>query len=273
MNYVIDFIKTIFPNPIKASIVICLTVLIIWIYKELRNNYLENNKLYQQRIEKALDYYSELELEIYKYLKGENDFFVVIEKMSKGYSLMHYGLLRQCNKIKDLNDEIQKKDLLEKIQKEVRNEIKKLKFDQTDPVILKREKDFMTIILNYIKTKIFPFVIPWIHTVYNLFFLLIVLIIFFAVVSGSSETEQILNASLIFVVGAYLIFFYTYISEGFLKKRFKHSILNWTLFLLFIILPPIFCFIGPWYRGIVLTVLMFAHGYYVGEKGMEEVND
>jgi hypothetical protein len=52
-------------------------------YKELRSNFLENGKSNQQRVDKALDIYSDIEFEIYKYLNDKSDLFIVAEKISK----------------------------------------------------------------------------------------------------------------------------------------------------------------------------------------------
>lgn len=42
-------------------------------YKELRSNFLENSKSNQQRVDKALDIYSDIEFGIYKYLNEKSD--------------------------------------------------------------------------------------------------------------------------------------------------------------------------------------------------------
>ncbi|MBT2289311.1 hypothetical protein J7E73_09210 [Paenibacillus albidus] len=141
MSYTIEFIKSMFPDSLTAAIVIILTVLVFWMYKELRNNFLESSKSNQQRIDKALEAYSDLEFEIYKYSNERSDLFTVTEKMSKASSLMTYDLLKQYIKFKETTDEALKKDLLLKFHKEVENEIYRLKFMQTDSVTFKTDKD------------------------------------------------------------------------------------------------------------------------------------
>ncbi|WP_405176534.1 hypothetical protein MHI27_14120 [Paenibacillus sp. FSL H8-0261] len=94
MSYIIEFLRTLFPDSTSAAISIIVTVLVFWMYKELRSNFLENSKSNQQRVDKALDIYSDIEFEIYKYLNDKSDLFIVAEKISKASSLLPYDLLK-----------------------------------------------------------------------------------------------------------------------------------------------------------------------------------
>ena len=116
MSYVVDFVKTAFPNSTEAFIYITLILFTLWMYKETRSSYIENSKLKQQRTDKALDCYSELELEIYKYLNDKSDFFNVVEKMSKAASIMPYKLLKECTRCKRENDIEKRKELIKAVQ-------------------------------------------------------------------------------------------------------------------------------------------------------------
>jgi uridine phosphorylase len=64
---------------------------------------------------------------------------------------------------------------------------------------------------------------------------------------------------------------YNIISEGFLKRRFKHSNANWILLLMFALgMPSWMVFTGAWFRGILVFVMIFIYGYYAGRKCMRE---
>lgn len=268
MMHVIEFIKTAFPNSTEAFIYIALILFTLWMYKETRNSYLENTKLNQQRTDKALDCYSELELEVYKYLSNNLDFFNVAEKMAKASSIMPYELLKECSNCKKENDNERRKELIKEFQIKLNNEIVSLKLNQTDPITFKYDNS-VEFIENYLKTKIAPFVYPLIQTFYNLI-LMLVAIYFIAYLSNeSSNTQKTLYISLLFAVVIYAAIMNLIVSMVILKKRFNHSFLNWLLFSIFV-LSPISFFIGPWYRGIAIIILMIIYVIYAAKKSIKE---
>lgn len=271
MSYTIEFIKSLFPDSITAAITIILIVLVFWMYKELRNTYLENNKSNQQRIDKALDAYSDLEFEIYKFFNERSDLFTVIEKISKATSILPHEFIQKYIKIKETTEENLKKDLLHEFHKEIGKEIVSLKSRQLDSITLRNDEDIFMIVDRYIKTKIAPFGVPFIHTYVNISFLMLLVLFAISLLSATSPKEQIFIFSLVCSTLFYLLFLYLIISEGFIKNRFKHSFTNWILFLLFAVgLPSFMIFIGTWFRGVVIFILIFIYGIFAGKKCMKE---
>ncbi|MEK4263973.1 MULTISPECIES: hypothetical protein [unclassified Paenibacillus] len=271
MSYFIDFLRTLFPDSTSAAISIIVTVLVFWMYKELRSNFLENSKSNQQRVDKALDIYSDIEFEIYKYLNEKSDLLTVAEKISKASSLLPYDLLKLFIKFKETTEESLKRELLLKFHNDIEKEIYSLKLKQFDTVTFKSDKNIVASIEYYIKTKIEPFGIPLIYTYFNLVFLLLLILLTSLIVSASTVKEQIFFFSLIFVALSYLVFLYYIISEGFLKRRFKHSYINWILLLMFALgAPSMVIFTGTWFRGILVFLMIFIYGYYAGRNCMRE---
>lgn len=271
MSYTIDLIKSLFPDTITAAVAIVLLVLVFWMYKELRSNYLEDNKSIQLRIEKALDIYSDVELEIYKYFNEESDVSTVTEKISKATSNLPYEFIEKYNKFKEITDEVLKKDLLSEFHKEIKEEILRLKSKQLDSVTLKGNKNIFIAVDHYIRTKFAPFGVPFIHTYVNITFLM--LLIFFAVslLSATSIKEQIWLFSMVFAAFFYIVFLYLIITEGFIKQRFKHSFKNWILFFMFLPgLPVAVIFTEAWFRGIIALGLIFTYGHYAAKKSIGE---
>ncbi|MFF2017789.1 hypothetical protein [Paenibacillus sp. NPDC058177] len=270
MSYTIELIKSMFPDS-SASAIIILIALVFWMYKELRNTYLENNKSNQQRLDKALDTYSDLEFEIYKFFNERSDLFTVTEKISKAISILPYEFMQKYIEIKETSEEDLKKDLLYEFHKEIEEEIVRLKSRQLDSITLRKDKDIVTIVERYIKTKIAPFGVPFIHTYFNISFLMLLVLFVISLLSATSPKEQILIFSLVFAGLFYLVFLYLIITEGFIKKRFKHSFTNWILFLIFAVgMPSSMIFMGSWFRGIVVLILIFIYGIFVGKKCMKE---
>lgn len=266
MNYVIDFIKSIFPNTTIAFFLIALAILTFWMYKELRTSYFETIKNNQQRIEKAIDLYSDLELELYKFLNEKSDFYNVTEKISKASSIMTYEILLKCNQCK-LEVNIEKRtENLNNLYDLIKKEIVSLKLIQIDSVTFKSDDTVFDFAENYVKTKIAPFIIPLFQTVLNMLFLLIIIFFTSIVLNESSSTFRILYISVIFAVMIYIMLINIIVSAIIMKKRFKNSIFNWFLFSLFAIVPPVLFFVGPWYRGILTIILMFLYAFYVIKK-------
>ncbi|KWX71974.1 hypothetical protein [Paenibacillus jilunlii] len=272
MSYIIEFLRSLFPDSTSAAISIIVTVLVFWMYKELRSNFLENGKSNQQRVDKALDIYSDIEFEIYKYLNEKSDLFIVTERISKASSLLPYDLLKSYIKFKETTEESLKRELLLKFHNDIEKEIYCLKLKQFDIVTFKNDKNIAASIEYYIKTKIAPFGIPLIYTYFNLVFLLLFILFTALIVSAPTVKEQIFLFSLVFAALFYLMFLYYIITEGFLKRRFKHSYTNWILLLLFALgLPSLVIFTGAWFSGILVFVMIFIYGYYAGRKSMRDL--
>ncbi|WGU93377.1 hypothetical protein QJQ58_23005 [Paenibacillus dendritiformis] len=271
MSYTIEFIKSLFPDSITAAIAIILIVLVFWMYKELRSNFLESYKSNQQRIDKALDTYSDLEFEMYKFFNERSDMFTVTEKISKATSILPFAFIQKLIKFKETTNEMSKKELLHEFHKEIQEEILSLKSKQLDSVTLKSDKDIFAVVDRYIKTKIAPFGVPFIHTYLNISFLMLLVLFVISLLSAKSFKEQIWIFSLVFASLFFLLVLYLIISEGFIKKRFKHSFTNWILFLMFAIgLPLAVIFTGAWFRGVIALVLIFIYSYYAAKKCMKE---
>ncbi|GGF83977.1 hypothetical protein [Paenibacillus aceti] len=269
MSYIIDLVKSLFPDTITAAVAIVLLVLVFWMYKELRSNYLEDTKSIQLRIEKALDIYSDVELEIYKYFNEESDLFTVTEQISKATSILPYEFIKKYNKFKEITDEAVKKDLLNEFHKEIKEEILRLKLKQLDSVTLKENKDIFMAVDHYIKTKLAPFGVPFIHTYVNIIFLMLLVLFAISLLSATSIKEQVWIFSVVFAALFYIVLLYLIITEGFVKKRFKHSFKNWILFFMFVPgLPVAVIFTEAWFRGIIALGVIFIYGHYAAKKCM-----
>lgn len=269
MNNVIDLIISAFPDTATALFTVIFILITLWMFKQLRTSYIESSNSNIQRTDKAIDYYSDLEFEIYRYFNDKSDFMPIADKISKASSLMPIKILEKCNQCKKENDLEKRNDLLKELHKQLQNEIISLKNTQSDPVTFK-SIDSIFLIENYIKTKISPFLIPLAQTFINLILLLVVISLTFTVISATSLTQKTLYISLIFVVVFYALLVHLIISQVIIKKRFDNSVLNWFLFSLFLILPPVFFFIGSWYRGIIIFILMIIYAIYVSKKSIKE---
>lgn len=260
-----DLIKTLGSDPKVTGIVIVFVVFISWMYKEMRNNFVESNKLNQARIDKALELYSDLDLEVLKLLNEKSDIPAVIEKVSKSVHLLPYELLKLYEELKGSEGNEATEKLIN-FQKQLGKEVYRLKLCQVDAVSYENRKGIFHTIEYYFKTMISPFLKPLLNTFINisLIFLLVVLIIF--VDSGPTLTQKILNYSLIYVAIFYPLFLYTTV-KFFINKRFRNVMFNWIPTLLYVVgLPCFVIYSDTWFRGIVAFVLITIYGFYIEKK-------
>src|SRR5690606_13367588 len=92
------------PDTKSALIYLILTFLTLWMYKELRKNYMESRREKLLRFEKAIECFSDVELEIYKFISEKSDFYAIAEKVSRASSLMPYNLIMKYNRCKEEKD-------------------------------------------------------------------------------------------------------------------------------------------------------------------------
>jgi|GEM_PF-3566350 len=269
MSYIIELIKTVFPNGGISFFYILLIILTFWMYKELRSSFIDQHKSSQQRIDKAIDVYAELEMEIYKFFLEQSDFLHVVEKMAKASSLLPYELWKQCNQCKDEADAASRKEQLKNFHAVLKQEMTNLKHKQHDSVTFKNDDNLVDRIDHYTKTKIAPFLYPLAQTLINIIILIAVVLFTIVYATEPLNTKKTLYLSSLAALVIYGALIILILSLVIMKKRFRHSILNWLLFALFILSPCLFL-LKLWYEGIILLVWLIAYGFYVVKRSIRE---
>lgn len=269
MNYFVDLINSIgTQNQLTNLIYVILFVFVFWMYKETRSFFIENKRTHDVRLDKALEIYGEVESEIYKYFNNQSDVHIVSYKLGKAYPYLSSEVVNKILVWKKQG--LGQNELLEDIQQELIAEIKKLKGTQYDSISNRLNKSLYDMGVFYYKSKVESFVKPLVFTTINLSILLF--FIFF--ILKMFEVKQFSGQILIFTLIVDLIFYIALLDmtifDVHLKKRFKHTILNWLLYVLFITVPiPLFVW-GPWYRGIVILALIIVYLLYLAKWGMKE---
>ncbi|MFD2747172.1 hypothetical protein ACFSTH_12840 [Paenibacillus yanchengensis] len=241
-----------------------LITIILWMYKETRSSYVENMKQHQQRADKAIDCYSELELELFKYINENSDINTVYEKMAAASFIMTSDLMKKCFEIKIAENEERRVKLLRELHSNLVTEIKEVKFNQHNPITFKSD-DGVKFMEHYVKTKVAPFLYPLLQTFFNIVFLIVAVWLIVHLLSIQSMTEQIQFIGTITGVICYGLMINLAISLVIMKKRFKHTFINWTVSAFFIISPSIL-FLKFTYQGIVLVLIVIMYGFYLVSK-------
>lgn len=263
MNYIIDLIKLMFPNPYTAIFLIILTVITLWLYKHLQTRITGNEKNSIAKTDKAIEAYTELDFEIRRFLKDRSDISVVEAKVIKASPYLPITILVNFQGWVEKFEWDANIIQLTKLQNEIREEIKRLKLTQVDPITYKSSGGLAEFIRVYYKTKLYLIVEPIFHTVVGIFILMILLLSIPMFSTAEEITDKVLLISLFAASILFILVLDIIVTEILAKSRFVHSAENWIVFGTFIILSSILVFVGPWFRGILIIVIIFAYAFYV----------
>ncbi|MDQ6422019.1 hypothetical protein RB620_21550 [Paenibacillus sp. LHD-117] len=263
MNYIIDLIKTIFPDTQTAIFFIILTLITLWLYKQLQTRISENEKNTIVKTDKAVEVYAELDSEIRRFLKNKSDDISSLDaKLIKSSPHLPTAILVDFQEWVDKFEEDTNIEQLTKLQREIREEIRRLKHSQVDSITYKSNRGLTEFIRVYYKTKLSSIVEPIFHTGVGIFILMIMLLIASVFATAQEITDKVLLISLFAAMIVSILILDIIVIEIIAKGRFVHTIKNWLIFVAFIILSIILVFVGPWFRGILLIVITFAYAFY-----------
>ncbi|CAN7766555.1 hypothetical protein LJR153_007284 [Paenibacillus sp. LjRoot153] len=269
MNYLFDLIKTIFPDPQSALLIIVLTVVGISMYRQLRTTVLESQKNLIIKTEKAIEVYSELEIEMKRIIRERLEISPLEMKISKAKVFIPYELLKEFDEWFDSDDVEEKYESLKALRKKLKEEILRLKRTQYDPITYQNNGGITEYIGVYFKTKLSSLVEPLVHTGIILFVSLTVFLIFSVLNTTHYWKEKVLIISVLVAFVLFIMILDIIVSEIMMKKRFKNSTVNWSIFGLFLITTFLLIFIGPWFRGILLVLLIFVYAFFASRYSIE----
>jgi hypothetical protein len=252
LESIIKFFQSNDKETIVAAFII---VVVIWIYKEVRNNYIESDRLTAERINKALEVYGELGVELSNLLHRKSNENLLDTKLSKSYPYLPKRLLEKFMEWKlDGEKEENIQNLLEKLN----IEIIRLKRKQKDPVSYLMDNTAIGSIELFLhNTKVGTFIQPLKFLTGIVFIIIMGIIIGYSfILADTVKRVYILLATMNFIF--YFMEFLLYV-DIVVEKRFISSFKNWILIILFIIIPAILLFLGQWYLAILSTVLFWIH--------------
>lgn len=269
--------KSISPDPVIGVSIIVLLLFTIWMYKEVRIIFVENNKNDILKINKALEMYSELDFELSRYKrvgKVAENYIQLEEKITRIISVIPLGIFMKINSWTDSGSG-PKSDLLKEIHKDIRGEIERLKLLQSDVVTYKEPEGLTGLMGNYYKTKLAPFIIPLFFTIGNLVFLFFLIGLVAIILSNQNTLSfKILSISMVFSLIIYTLIIDLIVSLVIIKKRFIHSVLNWSLFAVFLIFPISFSLIPDvWYKWLIVIIISISYAYYAARYSTRRTNN
>jgi len=265
-NILFDALNLILERPLAFLFAILLFIL-IWIYKELRNKYIENQKYDAKRTDEAIALYSELELEIHKYLERRTeDYFLLYEKISKVNSHLPIKIYSLAKKCKVETEESRRISLLENLRIEINNEIDFLKDNQMDSVT-RRNESLIDKTKQFTHNTLKPFVVP----IIDLYLIIVILLVLVLVISFfltlDTFEKQIFMISLTLAFITYVMSIYLVNVYVIKKNKFPSNIYDRIWFVLFIIIPPFLIILYPvWYVGIGIIIIIISYMGYIAKK-------
>jgi hypothetical protein len=149
MNMLDTLIKAIQNNQTETFLIAGIAVVIIWLYKEIKNNYIETEKNNIERTNKALEIYAELQIELCNYIDNRSSDALLENKLAKAYSYLPESLLTRLIDWKIWKKQDDARIILEELGKE----ILRIKHIQKDAVSYKPDDsiDSMSYFLYSIK--------------------------------------------------------------------------------------------------------------------------
>lgn len=262
MQHTIDLINIIFPDPKTALFFIVITLITLWLYKQFQTRIIESEKNRIVKTDKAIEVYTELDFEIKRFLKDKSDISIVYTKIIKASVYLPGTILNDLQEWIELFEQEADIEQLVKMQKVIREEIRRLKLTQLDPVTYKGNSGLTELIKLYYKTKLYSIVEPIFHTGVSIFILVLMLLYAFIYTNVQEFTEKVLLTSLLVAMLIFILILDILVTEVLVKGRFVHSLWNWILFGTFIIVNIILVFVGPWFRGILMIVVSIAYAFY-----------
>ncbi|MEF2247952.1 hypothetical protein [Paenibacillus sp. IITD108] len=265
-SIIIDALNLILEKPLAFLFSILLFIL-IWIYKELRNKYLENQKQDEKRTDEAISLFSELELEIHKYLeKKTEDFFYFWEKVSKVNSHLPNKMYLLAKNCKSETNEKKRYELLNQLRKDLVDEIDSLKNTQMN-TFSKRNESLKDKTARFTHSTLKPFIVPIID-LYLIFVILLILYLglrlFFSL---DSIDKQLFMISLITTFIIYVVSVYLVIVDIIKKKKLPSNAYDRAGFTLFLIIPPFLTVLFPvWYVEFIVITMIIGYMVYLANK-------
>lgn len=243
-------IKAIQNNQTETFMLAAIIVAIVWLYKEIRNTYIETEKMNNERVNKALEIYAELQIELCNYSDNQTS---LEAKLIKAYPYLPKNLLSKFIDWKIWKKEEDTNTLL----KELGEEIFRIKRIQRDAVSYKAidSIDSMEYFLNSIKAA--SFVQPL-----KLFLVTIISVSCILVAINVFLKSDVFRKIYVVFISVDLVFYFLFamIFVGVLyEKRFINKIKNWGLLILFVFVPAFMLGFKQWYLPIIAFVLFLIY--------------
>jgi len=257
MDQIIKFIEGIFPDQFTAALVIIMILVIFWVHKESKANYIDKNKARQMKIEQISKAYMELDLEIDSYITGQSSFLVLIQKFANNSAVLPYEGIQRYQKLKSCMDEADRIIILEKFQKEFQSVVLNLKNYQEDASLGSSKMDALQFVEDYIKSRLAPFIMPMIYTCLN--FSILVILASIVLVLNTNNGSILLQIQFLSDLGACFLggaVAFIVLNEGIFNKRFKKPILDLLILAIFLVLSvSIYLFWDFRFSGFVVIIL------------------
>lgn len=215
-------------NLILAGIIL----MVIWIYREVRNSLIEVEKLNTERLDKALIIYGELKVSLLSFKK--NDTIQIGQKFANSYPFFNRELLKKAICLeKDLSDQGIDDFILV-----LESEVLRLKSLQSDPISRKPSGYFFDEIEYFLsKTKFSSFFQPILFLF--MAFIIVAVISTFTLKYEKSDVYGKIQLFFLFAdTISHFVFIATFI-ELLIDCRFKHTLYNWLRVCGLVIMPGV----------------------------------
>ncbi|HEY9062780.1 MAG TPA: hypothetical protein VIO64_20125 [Pseudobacteroides sp.] len=255
-------IRAIENNQTETFLIAGTFAVIIWLYKEIRNTYIEAERNNFDRANKALEVYAQLLIELRKYIDNWSSDTLLDSSLIKAYPYLPKNLL-----IRFMNWKLWKnEDNLYEILEELGKEILRVKRIQKDVVSYRSDDSISSIRYFLHSIKASSFIQPFI------FFTGVLFVAFYILISvyqfSISDNLEKLCVVLTFINSLFYFFFALLFMEILFEKRFISNLKNWVYFSLFIIIPASTIMFYKWYFACISFIFFWVYIKFLLPKSL-----
>lgn len=207
----------------EKAIYLLIILLAIWLFKEIRNRYLQTEDSKVARFDIILEAYGSLEVSIVLYLKEQNETNAknLYENISKSYP----AFSRNIHKLVTGFLETHEDDKLNEILHELRKELSELKYEQSQKSYqLHHARGYLGYFWSHFKTFCVPIFITLVTVVVILF---AILFLYDFLTPEQSWMTRINLLALIFSSGFLFVFAVTFV-DLLMAKKLTHGWKSWS---------------------------------------------
>ncbi|MBW7474726.1 hypothetical protein K0T92_08205 [Paenibacillus oenotherae] len=231
---------------------------ILWVFKEIRTKYIKDGEAANDEIRKLLEVYGQLELVIDRYRNDQSDENRqrMSEEMANAYPYISRKLFKKWTVVKEASYRI---DETNAFQEALTKEIAQHKYEQSNRSPIFRGEGTMGN-FEYFMGNFKSFITPMILTFFALMMALSVFLLLHFIYDTDNDWRN--KVWIFFNVFNFVLFLIVFIQsmEHIFDKHYRHSLWNWNVTLLFIII--FILSLNHWMSAVCFFSVVILYGLY-----------
>lgn len=256
-------------DKVTSWLIIVILVLCVWLFKEVRTQYLEDNNKAVSRIDKAIEAYGALEVSILSYLNDEceENKKAILEKISAMYT--HFQIFQHTESLSFYVLNFNRNDL-ENLLKIANDDLSFLVKEQKMRVHIIKGEGIISRIEYFFNTTLSSLLGPVIITVFTIYLFAFSLYVAFDVYAIDDWRDRIYiyTLSMDFVIVIRII---ATTVDLLREKKLKHTVANWPILLFSFLVLIVPFIVHKWYISFASFIFYIIYLSWEKIKGREPI--